>query len=102
MLYSCAVTAQLICAFVFAQATIGFSHDVAHISVEYDTISHQHLLLRYICIYCKHDVSLYSDFGLVCLNFKHMVTLKLDSIPLKDYTRFHSKITQDSTQRVLF
>ena len=29
-LISCAVTAQLICAFVFAQAKIWFSHDAAH------------------------------------------------------------------------
>ena len=31
MLISCAVTAQLICTFVFAYAKIWFSHDVAHI-----------------------------------------------------------------------
>ena len=30
-LISCAVTAQLICAFVFAKAKIWFSHDAAHL-----------------------------------------------------------------------
>ena len=30
-LISCAVTAQLICVFIFAYAKIRFSHDVAHI-----------------------------------------------------------------------
>ena len=33
-LISCAVTAQLICAFVFAQAEIYFSHDAAHIAAD--------------------------------------------------------------------
>ena len=32
MLISCLVTAQLICAFVFAYAKIRFSHDAAHLS----------------------------------------------------------------------
>ena len=32
-LISCKVTAQLICAFVFAYAKIRFSHDVAHIVI---------------------------------------------------------------------
>ena len=30
-LISCAVTSQLICAFVFAYAKIGFSHNEAHL-----------------------------------------------------------------------
>ena len=35
MLISCTVTAQLICAFVFANAKSRFSHDAAHISSLY-------------------------------------------------------------------
>ena len=42
MLISCAVTAQLICAFVFAKTKVWFAHDVAQI---------MNLILRIIYVY---------------------------------------------------
>ena len=39
-LISCAVTAQLICAFVFAKAKVRFSHDVAQILLHILIILH--------------------------------------------------------------
>ena len=44
MLISCAVTAQLICAFVFAYAKSRFSHDVAHIQKCTSVTLHAHVI----------------------------------------------------------
>ena len=58
VLISCAVTAQLICVFVFACAKIWFSHDVAHISL--------HCLDRPFCLRTGDD----GQFSIVVITVK--------------------------------
>ena len=54
MLFSFAVTAKLICAFVFAYADCWFSHDAAHLSIFVDFVSDE------TCLLITCDVTIYA------------------------------------------
>ena len=55
-LISCAVTAQLISAFVFAYVKIRFSHDVAHVFIHFNTNSRP---LQHQCGHCQSKLYMY-------------------------------------------
>ena len=86
-LISCAVTAQLICVFVFAYAKSRFSHNEAHIvgnhlkvndldvmahSCSSSKISHTPMLFRYIKYGCSFKATLYGEININSTFLAHL------------------------------